>query len=80
LIQVNQTGMGLHTLLTLSTKIQLRRPQYRSASWRTIVFADAPSFEARHPVLISSFRPGCRFDGENPIFDAHVMNQPPLHP
>ena len=41
---------------------------------------DAPSFEARHRALVSSFRPGCRFDGENSIFDTHVMNQPPLHP
>jgi hypothetical protein len=29
---------------------------------------DVTNFEAEHPVLISSFKPGCRLDGESPIF------------
>ena len=41
---------------------------------------DVPNFEAGHLVLISSFKPGCRFDGENSIFYPNVMNQPPQHP
>ena len=68
----------------------------RSAHWRRISpcdslknqhqqgpdgpYLEVPSFEAQHPVLISSFKPGCRFDGESPIFFPNVMNQPPQHP